>query len=46
MIMFLNKNAERTHYIKTDNSFSERVEEFYVMWKHFGFCTADNYRYF
>jgi hypothetical protein len=53
MIMSRNKNEKRTHNIKTDNSFSERVEEFrylgtnfYVLWKHVGLCTADNYRYF
>ena len=52
-VMSRNKSAERSHSLKTDNRFFERMEEFrylgtnfYVMWKHFGLCTADNYRYF
>ena len=53
MVISRNKSAERKHNLKTDNRFFERMEEFrylgtilYVMWKHFGLCTADNYRYF
>ena len=52
MIMRGNKNAEQSHNIKPDNSLFGRMEEFrcfgnkFVIWGHFGLCTADNYRYF